>query len=116
MHHIEQYFEHDDTQPTDLNTDDLPLSTTHPALDMDVRALVAYIKRALPDLTPTPRALARILHGIGSPAWPASQWSKHVDWGRRKDVAFESVMRCAEEVLRENSVQGEEGEEEEDME
>lgn len=130
LQYIEDYFDNDDTNdttnndttnnnpnttnnrvhaPDQLNTDDLPLTNTHPALDMDVRALLAYIRRALPDLHPTPRALARILHGIGSPAWPASQWSKHRDWGRRKDVAFEAVMGCAAGVLLESVESGERG-------
>ena len=28
----------------------------------------------------TPRAVARILHGLGSPAFPASEWSKQPMW------------------------------------
>lgn len=107
MQHIEHYFAHDaasaavDTDLALLDLLPLPLTNSHPELDMDVRALLAYVTRALPGVTPTPRALARVLHGIGSPGWPVSQWSKHRDWGRRRDVAFEAVMARAAAVLKE---------------
>lgn len=99
LQHIEGYFSHDAPEPTPTSAP-LPLADSHPELDMDVRAMLAYITRALPDATPTARALARVLHGIGSPGWPASQWSKHRDWGRRRDVAFEAVMARAAAVLQ----------------
>lgn len=109
LQHIERYFGLDEAAVDPEQQHDtsmhllppLPLANSHPELEMDVRALLSYITRALPDLTPTARAMARILHGIGSPGWPASQWSKHRDWGRRRDVAFEAVLTRATAVLQE---------------
>ncbi|KAG0489297.1 hypothetical protein HPP92_008108 [Vanilla planifolia] len=43
----------------------------------------------------TPRAVARILHGIPSPAFPSATWSKCHFWGRYYEVDFPTVMKAA---------------------
>ena len=41
------------------------------------------------------RAVARILHGLGSPAFPAKQWSSNAFWGRYTTTDFAAVLRAA---------------------
>ncbi|XP_009406398.2 ATP-dependent DNA helicase Q-like 5 [Musa acuminata AAA Group] len=47
----------------------------------------------------TPRAVARIMHGITSPAFPSSTWSKSHFWGRYVEVDFPIVMEAAKVEL-----------------
>jgi ATP-dependent DNA helicase Q4 len=41
-------------------------------------------------------ALARILHGLHSPAFPRDQWGRCGFWGRYADVDFGQVLEVAE--------------------
>ena len=41
-------------------------------------------------------ALARILHGLHSRAFPREQWSRCGFWGRYADVDFDAVLEVAE--------------------
>ncbi|XP_022151908.1 ATP-dependent DNA helicase Q-like 5 isoform X2 [Momordica charantia] len=43
----------------------------------------------------TPRAVARIMHGIGSPAYPSAIWSRTHFWGRYTHVDFQTVTEAA---------------------
>ncbi|PIA51330.1 hypothetical protein AQUCO_01100275v1 [Aquilegia coerulea] len=43
----------------------------------------------------TPRAIARIMHGIPSPAFPSSIWSKTHFWGRYLQIDFPIVIEAA---------------------
>ncbi|KAJ4839396.1 hypothetical protein Tsubulata_916850 [Turnera subulata] len=47
----------------------------------------------------TPRAVARIMHGIASPAYPSTIWSKSHFWGRYSQIDFQVVMDVAKEEL-----------------
>ncbi|CAN1313453.1 ATP-dependent DNA helicase Q-like 5 [Linum perenne] len=47
----------------------------------------------------TPRAVARIMHGIGSPAYPSSTWSSTHFWGRYTGTDFQVVMEAAKGEL-----------------
>ncbi|TYH31522.1 hypothetical protein ES288_A01G179300v1 [Gossypium darwinii] len=47
----------------------------------------------------TPRAIARIMHGIGSPAYPSSIWSRTHFWGRYIQIDFKAVMNAAKAEL-----------------
>ncbi|GAY44041.1 hypothetical protein CUMW_079220 [Citrus unshiu] len=47
----------------------------------------------------TPRAVARILHGIASPAYPSTIWSKTHFWGRYVQINFQVVMEAAKAEL-----------------
>ena len=46
------------------------------------------------------RAVARILHGLHSPAFPMDVWSKCTYWGRYADVDFSQVVETAETEAR----------------
>ncbi|XP_054806143.1 ATP-dependent DNA helicase Q-like 5 isoform X2 [Prosopis cineraria] len=48
----------------------------------------------------TPRAIARIMHGIASPAYPSAVWSKTHFWGRYRHADFQAVMEAAKEELK----------------
>ena len=45
------------------------------------------------------QALARIMHGISSAAFPASAWRKCGFWGRYSDVEFARVLQIAEDAV-----------------
>lgn len=47
----------------------------------------------------TPRAVARILHGISSPAYPAMSWGRTHFWGRYMKMDFQVVMEAAKAEL-----------------
>ncbi|KAL6650932.1 hypothetical protein ACP70R_009857 [Stipagrostis hirtigluma subsp. patula] len=47
----------------------------------------------------TPRAVARIMHGLSSPAFPSATWSKNHFWGRYVEVDFPLVMEAAKAEL-----------------
>ncbi|XAR64431.1 DNA helicase [Bertholletia excelsa] len=47
----------------------------------------------------TPRAVARIMHGIPSPAYPSATWSRTHFWGRYMHVDFPVVMEVAKAEL-----------------
>ncbi|CAL1359848.1 unnamed protein product [Linum trigynum] len=47
----------------------------------------------------TPRAVARIMHGIASPAYPSSTWAGAHFWGRYTGTDFEVVMEAAKAEL-----------------
>ncbi|KAL9225578.1 hypothetical protein vseg_001483 [Gypsophila vaccaria] len=47
----------------------------------------------------TPRAVARIMHGIASPAYPSATWSKTHFWGRYTNVDFKGIMEAARAEL-----------------
>ncbi|KAF8107902.1 hypothetical protein N665_0116s0107 [Sinapis alba] len=47
----------------------------------------------------TPRAIARIMHGVGSPSFPNSIWSKTHFWGRYMSVDFRVIMEAAQTEL-----------------
>ncbi|KAL7135042.1 hypothetical protein ABFS83_11G066500 [Erythranthe nasuta] len=47
----------------------------------------------------TPRAVARILHGLASPAFPPSTWSRTHFWGRYVHMDFRAIMDAAKEEL-----------------
>ncbi|KAL8520123.1 hypothetical protein ACS0TY_010883 [Phlomoides rotata] len=47
----------------------------------------------------TPRAVARILHGLSSPAFPSAVWSRTHFWGRYVHVDFRAIMEAAKHEL-----------------
>ncbi|XP_058192696.1 ATP-dependent DNA helicase Q-like 5 [Rhododendron vialii] len=47
----------------------------------------------------TPRAVARIMHGIASPAFPSMTWSKTHFWGRYSHIDFHAVIEAAKAEL-----------------
>ncbi|XP_055810452.1 ATP-dependent DNA helicase Q-like 5 [Solanum dulcamara] len=47
----------------------------------------------------TPRAIARILHGIASPAFPSAVWSRTHFWGRYMQTDFKAITEAAKTEL-----------------
>ncbi|KAL3368603.1 hypothetical protein AABB24_009456 [Solanum stoloniferum] len=47
----------------------------------------------------TPRAIARILHGIASPAFPSAVWSRTHFWGRYMQTDFKAITEAAKAEL-----------------
>ncbi|CAB4294759.1 unnamed protein product [Prunus armeniaca] len=47
----------------------------------------------------TPRAVARIMHGIASPSYPSTFWSKTHFWGRYTNIDFQVVIEAAKAEL-----------------
>ncbi|XP_024025735.1 ATP-dependent DNA helicase Q-like 5 [Morus notabilis] len=47
----------------------------------------------------TPRAVARIMHGIASPAYTSTMWSKTHFWGRYSKIDFQVVLEAAKAEL-----------------
>lgn len=45
------------------------------------------------------RAIARILHAVNSPMFPASEWAKSPWWGRHAGVDFDVVLQAADRVV-----------------
>ncbi|KAJ4455417.1 putative ATP-dependent DNA helicase [Paratrimastix pyriformis] len=61
-------------------------------LEADIRALWASVQVRLEDGTrPTPRLMARVLHGVASPGQTAAQWNKTPFWKQYAHVDFEAV-------------------------
>lgn len=64
-----------------------------------LRADVKVFVQSNSHLKFTPRAIARIMHGIGSPAYCSSVWSKTHFWGRYMNIDFNVVMEAARAEL-----------------
>ncbi|CAA6660078.1 unnamed protein product [Spirodela intermedia] len=60
-----------------------------------LRADIKVFLQSNPHVKFTPRAVARIMHGIPSPAFPYATWSNTHFWGRHSQVDFPAVMRAA---------------------
>lgn len=86
-----------------LDTQKLPLRRAEPSLLQAARAVLRRNReQAGPALSA--RALARILHGVGGPAFPPDAWSKRMGafWGSHANVDFAAVLKAAEIVLRDS--------------
>ena len=84
-----------------LDTAGLPLKRAEPALLQAARAALRRNReQAGPALSG--RALARILHGVGSPAFPTADWKKRMGafWGSQEHVDFAAVFKASEIVVR----------------
>eukprot|EP00960_Hanusia_phi_P040360 754410-Hanusia_phi.AAC.2 len=46
------------------------------------------------------RVIARIFHGLPSPAFSARMWQKNSSWGRYKSIDFQHIKELAEEMIR----------------
>ena len=84
-----------------LDTSGLPLKRADLSLLQAVRAVVRRNReQAGPELPA--RALARILHGLGSCGFPSDSWHKRIGafWGSQSNVDFAAVLKAAEIVAR----------------
>ena len=93
---LESYFEaREDSAPLPCN-----ISSTDSLLLNDIRALVGTNGRRSGEFQKmTPRAITRILHGVSSPAFPASTWGRTPHWGRYEAVDFRAVMLAARKAI-----------------
>ncbi|XP_026397509.1 ATP-dependent DNA helicase Q-like 5 [Papaver somniferum] len=86
---ILDYFNREDNDPRcDFST---KMGQSSPFLRADVKVFLQSNTHA----KFTPRAVARIMHGIGSPSFPSATWSKTHLWGRYAQVDFQVVMEAA---------------------
>jgi ATP-dependent DNA helicase Q4 len=103
---IEGYFDSSQAAPSSALASDvagLPLKRADPALLQAVQAVVRRNgEQAGPALSA--RAVARILHGLGSPGFPTDAWSKRMGafWGSQTRVDFAAIFKAAEIVAREH--------------
>lgn len=84
-----------------LDTSKLPLKASQATLIQAVRAADRRNReQAGPALSAT--ALARILHGVSSPGFPAADWGKRMYgfWGSLATSDFATVLKAAEIVCR----------------
>ncbi|XP_071709339.1 ATP-dependent DNA helicase Q-like 5 [Rutidosis leptorrhynchoides] len=75
-------------------------------MDQTSRFLRADIKVFLQSNSHTkfsPRAIARIMHGIASPAFPSSTWSRTHFWGRYIQTNFDVIMEAAKAELMDSA-------------
>ncbi|GLC60783.1 hypothetical protein PLESTB_001670400 [Pleodorina starrii] len=79
----------------------LPLAPRSSTLVLEVEAFLTGSKaRAAAMSVPlTPVAVARALHGLAGPAFPADVWRKSHEWGRYRAVDFAYVRAVAAMVL-----------------
>ncbi|KAJ7562723.1 hypothetical protein O6H91_03G081900 [Diphasiastrum complanatum] len=64
-----------------------------------LRADIKVFLRSHPDENFSGRAIARIFHGLGSPAYPSANWSRNHFWGRYVDTDFHAIMEAATSEL-----------------
>jgi ATP-dependent DNA helicase Q4 len=100
---IDAYFDAPiSTGEASLCVEGLPLRNSTPAL---ITAAKAVLRRNSEQAGPTltPRAIARILHGVGSPGFPRDQWAKRMTsfWGSHKATDFQAVLNAATIACRE---------------
>lgn len=92
------------SDPLLLDTQGLPLKRADAALLQAARAVLRRNReQAGPALTG--RALARILHGVSSPAFPPDSWRKRMGafWGSHEHTDFGAVLKAAEIVSRDDA-------------
>ncbi|GJN27232.1 hypothetical protein PR202_gb15233 [Eleusine coracana subsp. coracana] len=90
---IMDYFSKHDA--TSDNSNCSQMQKTSPFLQADIKVFLQSNSFA----KFTPRAVARIMHGISSPAFPSATWSKNHFWGRYVEVDFPLVMEAAKAEL-----------------
>lgn len=64
-----------------------------------LRADIKVFLQSNTEMNFTPRAIARIMHGLSSPAYPAAIWSKNHFWGRYWKIDFNTVKEAAASEL-----------------
>ncbi|KAK2966577.1 hypothetical protein RJ640_030786 [Escallonia rubra] len=87
---ISEYFKEDDYR-------NIPnkMGQSSPFLRADIKVFLQSNSQA----KFTPRAIARIMHGIASPAYPSATWSKTHFWGRYMQTDFKVIMEAAKAEL-----------------
>ena len=60
----------------------------------EIKGLLSHYRR----VEWTPRAVARILHGIGSPKFAATEWSKANAWGKQPTSSFAEIVKFCQSI------------------
>eukprot|EP00271_Cylindrocystis_brebissonii_P022403 TRINITY_DN8616_c0_g1_i1.p1 TRINITY_DN8616_c0_g1~~TRINITY_DN8616_c0_g1_i1.p1 ORF type:complete len:420 (-),score=74.45 TRINITY_DN8616_c0_g1_i1:573-1799(-) len=76
---------------TPASTPVIPTKNAGPFLRADIKVFL----RGQRHIPLTGRAVARIFHGLWSPAFPYAAWAKTPFWGRHMDVDFHEVRKIA---------------------
>jgi ATP-dependent DNA helicase Q4 len=87
----------------------LPLTTADRLLPADLRLLLAHARSGSAPPSPhplTPRAAARILHGLGTPGFPAVDWATCGVWGRYTHLDFCALVAACADAFAEDRVGG----------
>ncbi|OQR66198.1 ATP-dependent DNA helicase Q4-like, partial [Tropilaelaps mercedesae] len=103
---IENYF---NEQQLGIDIDDDFNKESSEDVDEDfIRADIRSLVHSQPDQTFTGRAVARIMHGIASPNYPAQVWGRlRRVWRSHLEVDFPTLMRLANsEIVRWRSASG----------
>ncbi|KAL3649864.1 hypothetical protein CASFOL_006267 [Castilleja foliolosa] len=74
---------------------DVPMDRNSRFLQADVKVFL----QSNAQMKFTPRAVARILHGLSSPAFPSATWSRTHFWGRYVHIDFKAIMEAAKQEL-----------------
>ncbi|XP_072955361.1 ATP-dependent DNA helicase Q-like 5 [Typha angustifolia] len=77
--------------------DDFPtkIERSSPFLHADIKVFL----QSNSSLKFTPRAVARIMYGISSPAFPSATWCRSHFWGRYVGIDFSTIMEAAKVEL-----------------
>lgn len=100
---LEEYFAEDSS--LGVNVPDLApspgeyCSRVRQEVEKDVRALLCHASQGGKEVR-TPRQIARILHGIGSAAFPAKAWYSCQQWAKLINIDFTTVKQIAAELIR----------------
>ena len=79
------------TTGEEIELDPIP----HTEIDTsEIKNLLSHFRR----VEWTPRAVARILHGVSSPKFPVTEWSKANAWGRQPATSFSEIMKFCQSI------------------
>eukprot|EP00897_Mesotaenium_endlicherianum_P008548 jgi/Mesen1/7721/ME000407S06946 len=95
--HIAAYFDSHDGKSSDNAPPPAAVKTASRFLRADIKVFL----RCHPQVMLTGRAVARIFHGLWSPAYPYATWSNDHFWGRHSEVDFHEIRRMASVELLE---------------
>ncbi len=60
--------------------------------------MITFLKRFY-DSKVNGRVVARVFHGLSSPAFPAMEWARNSFWGRYKEFDFNKLLKLATEEI-----------------
>ncbi|MCO5603070.1 hypothetical protein L7F22_057214 [Adiantum nelumboides] len=94
---IQQYFESEGEDSIDCKPPSfVKHGSTSPFLKADIKVFLQNNSTS----SFTSRAIARIFHGIRSPAFPSNLWSQNHFWGRYKDTDFNTIKEAVSQILK----------------
>jgi hypothetical protein len=85
---------------SEITSPTIPSKNTRLVIEEEFRVLLREFEtRSIPHQLRTPRALTRIVHGIGSIAFPQSEWKDHRLWGKFTEYDFMYLIDIGKGVL-----------------